>query len=88
MFDSRVNLSRQVAADAKEYFGAKVYGTAVPRNIRLAEAPSFGKPVLLYDVQSIGAKSYLSVAQEFIRRSEALATSEEPGITIRREAAR
>ncbi len=88
MYDSRVNLSRQVAADAKEYFGPKVYGTAVPRNIRLAEAPSFGKPVLLYDVQSIGAKSYLSVAQEFIRRSEALATTEESNPTLRREAAR
>jgi len=88
MFDSRVNLSRQVAADAKEYFGAKVFATAVPRNIRLAEAPSFGKPVLLYDVQSIGAKSYLSLAQEFIRRNESLPVSEDAGITIHREAAR
>jgi chromosome partitioning protein len=89
MFDSRVNLSRQVAADAKEYFGAKVFATAVPRNIRLAEAPSFGKPVLLYDVQSIGAKSYLSLAQEFIRRTESLPVSDEQGITtIHREAAR
>ncbi|MEO8031956.1 MAG: AAA family ATPase [Gemmatimonadota bacterium] len=88
MYDSRVNLSRQVAADAKEYFGPKVYGTAVPRNIRLAEAPSFGKPVLLYDVQSIGAKSYLSVAQEFIRRSEALAATEDSTAALRREAAR
>jgi len=51
----------------------------VPRNIRLAEAPSYGKPVLLYDVQSIGARSYLSVAQEFLRRSEALSAAEDPG---------
>jgi chromosome partitioning protein len=87
MFDSRVNLSRQVAADAKEYFGAKVFATAVPRNIRLAEAPSYGKPVLLYDVQSIGAKSYLSVAQEFLRRSESLAAPGEPDAP-RREATR
>ncbi|HKV75846.1 MAG TPA: AAA family ATPase [Gemmatimonadales bacterium] len=88
MFDSRVNLSRQVASDAKEYFGAKVFSTAVPRNIRLAEAPSFGKPVLLYDVQSIGAKSYLSLAQEFMRRTEALPMAEDPGIPVHREATR
>lgn len=70
MYDSRVNLCRQVAADAKEYFGARVFPTVIPRNVRLAEAPSFGKPILLYDIQSIGAKSYLSVAQELIRRVE------------------
>ena len=62
MYDSRLNLCRQVAADAKEYFGAKVFPTVIPRNVRLAEAPSFGKPILLYDVQSVGAKSYLAVA--------------------------
>jgi len=78
MYDSRINLSRQVASDAKEYFGAKVFPTIVPRNIRLAEAPSFGKPVLLYDVQSIGAKSYLAVAQELIRRVAALSAHEPP----------
>ena len=72
MYDSRINLSRQVATDAREYFGAKVFPTVIPRNIRLAEAPSFGKPVLLYDVQSVGAKSYLAVAQELMRRVEAL----------------
>jgi chromosome partitioning protein len=76
MYDSRINLSRQVASDAKEYFGAKVFPTIVPRNVRLAEAPSFGKPVLLYDVQSVGAKSYLSVAQELMRRVESLPVSE------------
>jgi chromosome partitioning protein len=59
-----------VAADAKEYFGAKVFRTVIPRNVRLAEAPSFGKPILLYDAQSVGAKSYLSVAQELMRRVE------------------
>ncbi len=68
MYDSRLNLCRQVADDAKEYFGAKVFRTPVPRNVRLAEAPSFGKPILLYDVQSVGAKSYLSVAQELLQR--------------------
>ena len=70
MYDSRVNLCRQVATDAKEYFGARMFPTVIPRNVRLAEAPSFGKPILLYDVQSVGAKSYLAVAQELVRRTE------------------
>jgi chromosome partitioning protein len=70
MYDARLNLCRQVAEDAKEYFGAKMFVTPIPRNVRLAEAPSFGKPILLYDAQSVGAKSYLSVAQELIRRIE------------------
>lgn len=70
MYDNRLNLSKQVVAEAKEYFGAKVFRTVIPRNVRLAEAPSFGKPILLYDVQSVGAKSYLSVAQELIKRTE------------------
>jgi chromosome partitioning protein len=69
MYDARLNLCRQVAEDAKEYFGEQVFRTAIPRNVRLAEAPSFGKPILLYDVQSVGAKSYLAVAQEVVRRS-------------------
>ena len=68
MYDPRLNLSRQVSAEAKEYFGAKVYHTVIPRNVRLAEAPSFGKPIILYDVQSLGAKSYLALAQELMRR--------------------
>ena len=72
MFDTRINLARQVANDAREYFGPGVFRTVIPRNIRLAEAPSFGKPILLYDVQSVGAKSYLSVAQELLRRVEAM----------------
>jgi chromosome partitioning protein len=79
MYDSRLNLCRQVAEDAKEYFGAKVFLTPIPRNVRLAEAPSFGKPILLYDVQSVGAKSYLAVAQELMRRVEnPAAVIEEP----------
>ena len=73
MYDSRLNLCRQVAEDAKEYFGAKVFMTPIPRNVRLAEAPSFGKPILLYDPQSVGAKSYLAVAQELLRRVEGAA---------------
>jgi chromosome partitioning protein len=78
MYDARLNLCRQVADDAKEYFGAKVFVTPIPRNVRLAEAPSFGKPILLYDVQSVGAKSYLSVAQELMRRLEAAPLPEAP----------
>src|SRR5512134_1247017 len=53
MFDTRINLARQVANDAREYFGGKVFRTVIPRNVRLAEAPSFGKPILMYDVQSV-----------------------------------
>jgi len=70
MYDARLNLSKQVADEAKEYFGSQMFGITIPRNVRLAEAPSFGKPILLYDVQSVGAKSYLAVAQELIRRVE------------------
>ena len=70
MYDARLNLSRQVAEEAKEYFGGRMFTATIPRNVRLAEAPSFGKPIILYDVQSIGAKSYLAVAQELIRRVE------------------
>jgi len=68
MYDSRLNLSRQVAEDAKEYFGPKVFETVIPRNVRLAEAPSFGKPILLYDVASVGAKCYMTLAREFLER--------------------
>lgn len=75
MYDARLNLSRQVADEAKEYFGAGVFSVTIPRNVRLAEAPSFGKPILLYDVQSVGAKSYLAIAQELIRRVERGASS-------------
>jgi chromosome partitioning protein len=78
MYDARLNLCRQVAEDAKEYFGAKMFVTPIPRNVRLAEAPSFGKPILLYDVQSVGAKSYLAVAQELMRRVENLPVNETP----------
>ena len=68
MYDARLNLSRQVAADAREYFGNQVFETVVPRNVRLAEAPSFGKPIVLYDVQSVGAQAYMAVAQELMTR--------------------
>ncbi len=68
MYDQRLNLSKQVAADAREYFGSKVYRTAIPRNVRLAEAPSFGEPIIQYDVLSTGAQSYLALAKEVLEQ--------------------
>jgi chromosome partitioning protein len=70
MYDSRLNLSKQVKGEAEEYFGAKVFKTAIPRNVRLAEAPSFGQPIALYDVLSTGARGYLSLAAEIVRKDE------------------
>jgi chromosome partitioning protein len=70
MYDQRLNLSRQVAEEAQEYFGNKVYTVSIPRNVRLAEAPSFGKPIVVYDILSAGAQSYLSLAKEVIARTE------------------
>ena len=65
MYDARLNLSRQVAADARAFFGDLVFDTVIPRNIRLAEAPSFGKPILSYDITSVGSSAYLALAKEF-----------------------
>jgi chromosome partitioning protein len=66
MFDSRNNLSHQVAQEVRTYFKGKVFNTIIPRNIRLSEAPSHGKPVLLYDIHSKGAESYLNLAREIL----------------------
>jgi chromosome partitioning protein len=68
MYDKRNNLSEQVAQEVREYFPGYVYETMIPRNVRLSEAPSHGKPVLLYDIRSTGAQSYLSLATEILRR--------------------
>lgn len=70
MYDARLNLSRQVAEDARSHFGPLVFDSVIPRNIRLAEAPSFGKPIIAYDVSSVGAKAYLSVVNELILRTD------------------
>jgi chromosome partitioning protein len=86
MYDGRLNLSRQVAEEAKEYFGPKVYRTTIPRNVRIAEAPSFGKPIVLYDVMSVGAKSYLSLAREVIARKGRKAAASEPAAPAERPA--
>lgn len=66
MYDQRLNLSRQVADEAKEYFGSRVFQSVIPRNVRLAEAPSFGKPIVMYDLLSVGAQSYLALAKEIV----------------------
>jgi chromosome partitioning protein len=68
MFDERTNLARQVVDDIRQHFGDKVFETVIPRNIRLGEAPSFGKPVLAYDIKSKGAEAYLSLGREFLER--------------------
>ncbi len=82
MYDARLNLSRQVATDAREYFGPKVFESVIPRNVRLAEAPSFGKPIILYDLASVGAQAYMAVAKELIARHR-LSPTENHGSTRR-----
>jgi chromosome partitioning protein len=70
MFDARTNLSLQVAEDVKRYFRDKVYRTIIPRNVRLSEAPSHGKPITVYDSRSRGAEVYRELAEEVVRRGE------------------
>ena len=70
MFDGRLNLSFQVAEEVKKYYKNKVYSAMIPRNVRLSEAPSHGKPVIAYDYSSRGAQSYMALAKEFIQRNE------------------
>jgi chromosome partitioning protein len=69
MFDARLNLSQQVADEARKFFAERVYKTVIPRNVRLSEAPSFGKPIVLYDPHSSGADSYRDLAKEVIERA-------------------
>ena len=70
MYDSRTNFSNQVADELRNFFGEKVYKTFIPRNVRLAEAPSHGKPVIAYDKLSKGSRAYLKLANEFLKRQE------------------
>lgn len=72
MYDSRNNLSAQVAADVRAHMGEAVYDTIIPRNVRISEAPSHGKPVLLYDFRSTGSQAYLKLAAEIIQRERRL----------------
>jgi chromosome partitioning protein len=72
MFDSRNNLSNQVVADVRQFMGDKVYDTMIPRNVRISEAPSYGKPVLVYDLKCVGSEAYLKLATEVIQREREL----------------
>ena len=72
MYDARNNLSGQVMADVREFMGPKVYDTVIPRNVRVSEAPSHGKPVLIYDLKCVGSEAYLRLATEIIQRERAL----------------
>jgi chromosome partitioning protein len=72
MHDSRNKLSSQVAADVREFMGRKVYDTMIPRNVRISEAPSYGKPVLIYDLKCVGSEAYLRLATEVIQREKEL----------------
>ena len=69
MYDGRLNLTMQVVAEVKKYFGSKVYKAVIPRNVRLSEAPSFGEPVNFYDSSSRGAAAYQELAAELIRQN-------------------
>jgi chromosome partitioning protein len=70
MYDARLNLSQQVAEEARKFFAERVYRTSIPRNVRLSEAPSFGKPIVLYDPHSSGAESYRELAREVLEHAE------------------
>jgi len=83
MVDSRQNLTEQVASEVRGHFNGKVYTTSVPRNVRLSEAPSFGKPILLYDIASKGAKSYLDLARELLARDAAARPAAAPTAATR-----
>jgi chromosome partitioning protein len=72
MYDDRMNLCRQVAEEVRSHFAEKVYRSLIPRNVRLGEAPSFGKPIILYDIRSRGSEAYISLAKEFIQRAESV----------------
>ena len=75
MHDSRNNLSNQVVADVRQFMGRKVYDTVIPRNVRISEAPSYGKPVLVYDLKCVGSEAYLRLATEIIQREKELKAS-------------
>jgi chromosome partitioning protein len=75
MFDARNNLSGQVVADVREFMGKKVYDTVIPRNVRVSEAPSYGKPVLVYDLKCVGSEAYLRLATEVIQRERELSAA-------------
>ena len=71
MFDSRLKLANQVESELRKFFGERVFHTKIARNVKIGEAPSFGKPIIIYDPQSMGAQNYMDLGKEFIRRNEA-----------------
>ena len=81
MYDPRNRLANDVSEQLKRHFGDKVYRTVIPRNVRLAEAPSFGAPVMYYDKSSTGAKAYLALAGEILRRAEQKKIQPTPQVT-------
>jgi chromosome partitioning protein len=85
LLDRRNNLARQVEREVRAHFGERVYQTVIPRNVRLSEAPSHGKPVLLYDIRSSGATAYLRLAEELLRRQRAAADDPAPDATSGRK---
>jgi chromosome partitioning protein len=70
MYDDRTTLSKQVAADLRSFFGSQVFDTVIPRNVRLAEAPSHGKPIIIYDIHSRGAEAYMNLAKEVVAHEQ------------------
>jgi chromosome partitioning protein len=79
MYDDRTNLTRQVENDLREFFGKEVFRTVIPRSVRLAEAPSHGRPILSYDVRSRGAESYIKLAKEILEHEQTAGQSKSAG---------
>lgn len=75
MFDTRLRLSHQVAEEVRKYFGDKVYKTVINRNVRISEAPSYGKPIILYDAISSGAQNYMQLASELLENNSAISNN-------------
>lgn len=80
MYDSRLNLANQVVEETRKYFGSKVYNTIIKRNVKLSEAPSFGKPIILYDKFSQGAENYINLAEEILNHDQTSIGQRDPGI--------
>ena len=84
MFDSRNNLHKQVAGEIRKHFSDKVFKSVIPRNVKLSECPSFGKPIILYDIESRGSEAYLSLAKEMILKTKTI-TKEKKQETVKRK---
>jgi chromosome partitioning protein len=80
MYDSRLRLSNQIVEEVKKFFGDKVFSTLISRNVRLSEAPSYGKPILLYEAISSGARNYMELAKEFLNRQQPVNVPVEPNL--------